>query len=77
MLLYQEGTSHVTPLVIDFGVGKISMAKTKTNYKDSTYMYLAPEEQKEGEHAWVGHLAWPLDSKAPCCGQGRHEKLLR
>jgi hypothetical protein len=40
MLLYQEGTSHVMPLMTGFGVGKINMPKAKANYKGSTYMYL-------------------------------------
>jgi serine/threonine protein kinase len=44
ILLYREGTSQVTPLITDFGVSKIYMLNAKTNYQDSTYIYLAPEQ---------------------------------
>ncbi|KAK4033382.1 Serine/threonine-protein kinase H1 [Parachaetomium inaequale] len=47
ILLYQEGSRHVTPLITDVGVSKIEIPGAGTKYTDSTYAYLAPEQRKK------------------------------
>jgi serine/threonine protein kinase len=62
ILLYREGTRHVTPLVTDVGVSKIEIPGGKTKYTDSTYAYLAPEQHNH-ESSDLRSDIWQLG----CC----------
>ncbi|KAK0752957.1 kinase-like domain-containing protein [Schizothecium vesticola] len=44
ILLLYEGTRHITPVIADVGTSKVYILRARTNYKDSTYEYLAPEQ---------------------------------
>ncbi|KAH6880704.1 kinase-like domain-containing protein [Thelonectria olida] len=62
ILLHGEGGDQITPLVTDVGVSKIYVPGGPTNYKDSTYEYLAPE-QHEMKESTLKSDVWQLG----CC----------
>jgi serine/threonine protein kinase len=62
ILLYQEGTRHVTPLITDVGVSKMEVPGARTRFTDSTYAYLAPEQRKH-ESSDLRSDVWQLG----CC----------
>jgi serine/threonine protein kinase len=62
ILLYREGSRHVTPLITDVGVSKIEFPGAGTKYTDSTYAYLAPEQCKH-ESSDLRSDVWQLG----CC----------
>ncbi|UKZ46003.1 hypothetical protein TrVGV298_000200 [Trichoderma virens] len=80
ILLYKEASDYPTALITDVGVSKVYIPGAPTNYKDSTYEYLAPEQ-----HAMVASTfksdIWQLG----CCfaailavaskGQSGYEEL--
>ncbi|GAB1314509.1 Serine/threonine-protein kinase H1 [Madurella fahalii] len=80
ILLCHEGGKHVTPLITDVGVSKPYIPGARTNYKDSTYEYLAPE-QHDGKASTLESDIWQLG----CCfaellavakaGSSAYEKL--
>lgn len=80
ILFYREGTSQVTPMITDFGVSKPYIPGAKTNYKDSTYVYLAPEQHTSKASTLQSDI-WQLG----CCfaqllavakgGTSTHEQL--
>lgn len=62
ILLYNEDCLDVTPLITDVGVSKIYTPGGKTNFKDSTYQYLALE-QHQMESSTLACDIWQLG----CC----------
>ncbi|KKP04779.1 serine/threonine protein kinase [Trichoderma harzianum] len=81
ILLYQEKSHHPTALITDVGVSKIYKPGASTNFTDSTYIYLAPEQHAKKESTFKSDV-WQLG----CCfaeilavankGQSGHEELL-
>ncbi|KAH7133060.1 kinase-like domain-containing protein [Dactylonectria estremocensis] len=62
ILLNYEGSNRITPLITDVGVSKIYVQGGSTNYKDSTYEYLAPEQHAREESSLRSDI-WQLG----CC----------
>ncbi|KAK4158637.1 Serine/threonine-protein kinase H1 [Cladorrhinum sp. PSN259] len=81
ILLLHEDTDRVTPLITDVGTSKVYVPGAETNYIDSTYEYLAPE-QHEKQSSTLQADIWQLG----CCfaeilsvivgGTAAHEKLV-
>ncbi|UKZ72598.1 hypothetical protein TrVFT333_000231 [Trichoderma virens FT-333] len=80
ILLYQEASDYPTALITDVGVSKIYKPGAPTNFKDSTYEYLAPEQHEMIESTFKSDV-WQLG----CCyaailavankGQSGYEEL--
>ncbi len=63
ILLHHEGdAAKVTPLITDFGVSKMFSKDARTNYVDSTQVYLAPEQLRM-ESSTLKADVWQLG----CC----------
>ncbi|KAM0334140.1 hypothetical protein ACHAQA_001160 [Verticillium albo-atrum] len=80
ILLHQETSAKVTPIITDLGVGKIYKHGGPTNYVESTLAFLAPEQLQRCESSLASDI-WQLGccfalllSKA-CGGFGATERL--
>jgi serine/threonine protein kinase len=62
ILLLHEGTNRITPLITDAGTSKVQIPGAKTNYVDSTYEYLAPEQHDKKSSTLQADI-W----QAGCC----------
>lgn len=62
ILLYQEESHYPAALITDLGVSKIYRPGAPTNFKDSTYDYLAPEQHEMKESTFKSDV-WQLG----CC----------
>lgn len=62
ILLHQEATDRVTPLITDFGISKIYIHGASTNPQESTWAYLSPE-QHAGTGCTLKSDIWQLG----CC----------
>ncbi|KAL7941737.1 kinase-like protein [Trichoderma barbatum] len=62
ILLHQEESEYPTALITDVGISKIYKPGAPTNFKDSTYEYLAPEQHAMKESTFKSDV-WQLG----CC----------
>ncbi|RFU79254.1 serine threonine kinase [Trichoderma arundinaceum] len=80
ILIHREASDRPTALITDVGVSKIYKPGASTNFKDSTYEYLAPEQHAMKESTFKSDV-WQLG----CCfgailavaerGQSGYEEL--
>lgn len=62
ILLHNEATTQVTPILVDVGVSKVYRPGFKTDYLRSSYQYLAPEHLESRESSLKADV-WQLG----CC----------
>ncbi|RYP49087.1 hypothetical protein DL768_005145 [Monosporascus sp. mg162] len=62
ILLYNESTIDLIPIVADVGISKVYSAGAPTKYTNSTYPYLSPEQQAHRESSLKSDI-WQLG----CC----------
>ncbi len=62
ILLHQEGTREITPIVTDVGLSKFYKHGANTDYIKSSYQYLAPEQLRQEDSSFKADI-WQLG----CC----------